>query len=156
MKATLALTLLLSMLVRGAAAAPPDPPRWSESQHGDAERMVMVEIVDGGRVTSIWQFPVKLWRASDLAARGEVEPVERWFVARNMSGTKRKGWVFSRTWLSRVDTDAASVTFEWYATDKIDAKTRSLIKRVLRVPLGTPAEAKVAPRVTVRAKYAPL
>ena len=157
MKTVRALALLFSLLPLGAEAAAPDAPRWSESQQGDAERMITVEVEDGGRVTSVWQFPVKRWPPAALAARGAVEPVERWFVARNMSGTKRQGWVFSRTWLSDVDADAASVSFEWYATDKIDAQTRSLVKRVLRVPLGaTPTELKVAGRVKVRAKYAPL
>jgi hypothetical protein len=156
MRSVLPCTLWVLLLAGSAVAAPLDSPRWSESQPGDAERTITVEVEDGGRVTSIWQFPVRLWRAADLEARPDVEPVERWFVARNLSGTKRKGWVFSRTWLSRVDAEEAHVAFEWYATDKIDAKIHALAKRVLRVPLSAPAELKVAARVKVRAKYVPL
>ena len=153
MRPLLPCALWVLLLAGSAGAAPPDAPRWSESQPGDAERMITVEVEDGGRVTSIWQFPVRQWRAADLEARPDVEPVERWFVARNMSGTKRKGWVFSRTWLSSVDADAAVVAFEWYATDRPDARSRSLAKHALRVPLSAPTELKVASRVKVRAKY---
>jgi hypothetical protein len=156
MRNTLSFALLCALLAGAAGAAPPDAPRWSESQRGDAERIITVEVEDGGRVTSVWQFPVKPWRPAALEARADVEPVERWFVARNMSGTKRRGWVFSRTWLSSVDADAAVVAFEWYATDKIDAGTRPLAKRDLRVPLSEPAELKVSGRVKLRAKYGPL
>jgi hypothetical protein len=146
----------LLALLAGAAGAAPEAPQWSESQRGDAERLITVEVEDGGRVTSVWQFPVKPWSAESLAARGEVKPVERWFVARNLRGTKRKGWVFSRTWLSEVNGGAAFVAFEWYATDKVEARTQSLARHVLRVPLKEPAEMKVAPRGKVRAIFAPL